>query len=498
MLLALAYVLVLLLLALYGLEALAFAWFRLRLGAGAPPPTRDAPDPPALPVVTVQLPIFNEEYVLPRLLDAVASLDWPRDRLEVQVLDDSTDGTRALAAELAAAWRARGLDVKVLHREDRRGFKAGALKAGLAEARGDVVAIFDADFAPRRDFLRRVVPPLLADPGLACVQARWSHVNEEYSMLTRAQAMGIDGHFAVEQRVRNARGYPMNFNGTAGVWRAAAIRDAGGWSAETLAEDLDLSYRAQLLGWRFLYLDDVDAPAEVPTQVHAFKRQQARWAQGSIQCLRRHSGDLLRSRRLRPGAKVAALLHLSHYMVHPLMLALSILLLPVVLASALPLPLATALFAATFGPPALYAVGQRVRHPEDWARRLWRLVPLTLIGVGVAVSNTRAVALGLTRRGGEFRRTPKFRIERAGDSWRDKRYALPVDASVLGEAALCLVMVATVAVALATRRYAALPWALLFLASYGTVLGLSLRHHIRPKRASAAGKGVAAAAVEAP
>ena len=475
-LLLVAYVLTLALLFAYG----ARCYVLVRL-AGRARPVPPAPPLERLPRVTVQLPIFNERYVLPRLLDAMGALDWPRDALEVQVLDDSTDDTREMAARLVEEWRSRGLDVVHLHREDRRDYKAGALREGLRAAKGEFIAIFDADFVPSPDLLRRTVPALAADPKLACVQARWSHMNEDYSWLTAAQATGIDGHFVIEQRVRSDRGFLLNFNGTAGVWRRDAIADAGDWSGETVAEDLDLSYRAQLRGWRILYLSDVHAPAELPAQLSAFKRQQARWARGSIQCLRRHARAVLAHPTLRPAAKIEAMMHLSHYAVHPLMLALTLLLLPMVLTGRVPILLAGVLFGATFGPPTMYLAAQRALHPTTWRRRAWRLVPLTLLGIGIAASNTSAVLSGLVTRGGEFRRTPKFRLESRADSWRDKTYALGIDATTLVEGALAILMLVTAAIGIATRNYAVLPWAILLAASYGVVFATSLAQRIRRK-----------------
>ncbi|MHB8605013.1 MAG: glycosyltransferase [Thermoplasmatota archaeon] len=478
----LLYVTVSFLLSVYGLNQYLLVAWRKR----APP----VPAPRRIPrgeepVVTVQLPIFNERYVLPRLLEAAAALDWPRDRLEIQILDDSTDDTREMAAALAAEYRASGVDVKHVTRGSREGFKAGALQAGLASARGSLIAIFDSDFVPHPDFLRATVPHFARD--VACVQARWAHTNEEYSWLTRATAIGIDGHFSVEQRARASRGYLLNFNGTAGVWRRDAMVAAGGWSGSTLAEDLDLSFHVQLAGWRLVYLEDVEAPAEIPVQVHAFKRQQARWAQGSIQCARKHLGAVWRSPRLTVGAKVQATLHLTHYAVHPLLLALYLLLIPAMFASRFPLPITWIFLVATFGPPTLYAVGQRIRHPEDWRRRARRLLPLTLIGTGVAVSNARAVFAGLFKNGGEFRRTPKFRIEHRSDSWRDKEYALAQDWTTWLEGAFAALGVASLAVAIATRNFFVIPWILLFGGAFGTMFFLSLAHRIRAPRAEQEG-----------
>lgn len=481
-----AYVLVSTLLFLQGINGYVLVRLRRRDAAAKPAEIPES----ELPLVTVQLPIFNERYVLPRLLDAVAALDWPRDRLEIQILDDSTDDTSALASQLAAEHRARGIDVRHIRREVRHDAKAGALKEGLAVARGSAIAVFDADFVPRADFLRRLVPHL-ADPSVACVQARWSHVNEGYSWLTRAVAVGMDGHFAVEQRARSRSGLFLNFNGTAGVWRRDAIEEAGNWAGDTLAEDLDLSYRAQLAGRRIVYREDVECPAEIPVQIQGFKRQQFRWAKGSIQCARKHLGAVLRSRRLTPFAKLQAALHLTAYAVHPLMLALFLLLVPVALLVEVPFPFSLVFLTAALGPPLVYATGQRDLHPSTWRARLSRLVSLTLLGTGIAVSNTRAVAEGLVLRGGEFARTPKFAIEAAADSWRDKSYALKLDGTVAAEGILALAGLTAVPFLAAEGKIAAAMWVLLFSVAFGTTCALSLAH--RPRAPTAAEAALAPA-----
>jgi cellulose synthase/poly-beta-1,6-N-acetylglucosamine synthase-like glycosyltransferase len=352
---------------LYGLNAyllLAHHWWHRPRGRVPSPPI-----PAEWPVVTVQLPIFNERYVIRRLIDAVAALDYPRDRLEVQVLDDSTDETRALAAACVAEERARGLDIAHLPRAARSGFKAGALAAGLCAARGEFVAIFDADFVPGPDFLRRTVPHF-ADPEVAVVQTRWGHLNREFSLLTRAQSLGIDGHFAVEQAGRSWGRLFLNFNGTAGVWRRAAITDAGGWAHDTLTEDLDLSYRAQLRGWRILYRPEIVCRAELPVLITGFKSQQRRWAKGSIQTARKLLPAVFRS-ALPPWVKYQAAVHLTYYMIHPLMLATVLVSAPLLALGELALSpgwlgvMALAIGVATCGPGTLLVYGQRVLYP-DW------------------------------------------------------------------------------------------------------------------------------------
>ncbi len=287
---------------------------------GPPPPVDD------WPVVTVQLPIYNEMYVVDRLIAATCAIDYPIDKLEIQVLDDSTDETRQIAELAVRRQAARGFDIKYIHRADRTGYKAGALEAGLRVARGPLVAIFDADFVPPADFLRKTVP-YFGDTRIAVVQARWGHLNHDYSLLTRIQAVLLDGHFVLEHGARNRSGCFFNFNGTAGVWRAAAITDAGGWQHDTLTEDLDLSYRAQMRGWKFLFLPNLVTPAEVPVEMNAFKSQQHRWAKGSIQTCRKVLPELLQSDLPRK-VKVEAFFHLTANFNYLLMLVLSVLMFP--------------------------------------------------------------------------------------------------------------------------------------------------------------------------
>ncbi|MCC7354741.1 MAG: glycosyltransferase [Anaerolineae bacterium] len=469
-----------LLLALYGAHTILLTLIHWhRRGKAAPsPPLMATPD------VTIQLPIYNEAHVIQRLIGAVASLDWPRERLHVQVLDDSDDETTALAAASAEKWRRAGVDVTVLRRPTREGYKAGALAYGLATAKGEFIAIFDADFVPSPDFLRRTVPHLLADPGLGFIQTRWGHLNADESPLTRSQALALDGHFVVEQAARQAAGWFIGFNGTAGIWRRACIADAGGWRHDTLAEDLDLSYRAQLRGWRGRYLGDVVSPAEVPPQLAALKRQQSRWAQGSIQCLRLLAGPVWRSGR--PLAlRLAALLHLSGYLVHPLMLILLLTTLPLLWNDASARwPLAY-MSLASLGPPLLYATAQRELYRRGrWLRRYAFLPVLVLVGTGVALSNARAVLHGLRAPGGTFKRTPKFRREGQRGGWLGQRYTLPLEGIVVGEILLALYALVAIGIATARAHYWAIPFLALYAAGFGLVAGLALwqARPVRSKR----------------
>lgn len=424
------------------------------------------------PAVTVQLPVFNEVHVVGRLIDACAKLDYPSNRLQIQVLDDSTDGTTVIAERRAAFWRKRGVEVKVLHRSDRQGFKAGALKKGLAEATGEYVAVFDADFVPHPDFLKRTIPSFLdsAAKHFGFVQTRWTHLNAEYSALTRAQALALDGHFVVEQAARHAVGLSFGFNGSAGVWRKACIEDpaVGGWQDDTLCEDLDLSYRAQLAGWRGDYLDDVEAPAELPPQLLAFKRQQFRWAKGSVATLRKLATSVWQGGW--PTLKrTAAYVHLGGYLIHPLLLVLLLVSPLLMLSGSQPyLPLAY-LSLVSIGPPALYALAQRRLHKRDWLRRWAHLPLLMLLGMGLSLSNSVAAWQAIFGRGGAFLRTPKFRVEGGSDSWHWSGYALELEPIVAAELFLSLYAGIGCYIAVIHGQWLNLPFLALYACGYAFV-----------------------------
>lgn len=464
------YTVVALWLSLYGFQALALTLLYIRHRRASVLVAR--PPEGEWPTVVVQLPVFNERYVVERLIDATARLDYPRGRLTIQVLDDSTDDTTAIAEARAAHHRAAGIAVRVLRRADRSGYKAGALAFGLAQTDAEFVAVFDADFRPKADFLRRTIAAMLPDPRTGMAQTRWSHLNDEYSYLTHAQSLALDGHFVVEQTARNRSGLLINFNGSGGVWRRACIEDAGGWQADTMTEDMDLSYRAQLAGWSTLYLPDVDAPAELPAQMEAFKRQQARWAQGSVQCLRKLTPRILRS-DLRWYQKLMALVHISGYLSQPLIILLLLTMLPLLwTGQATPSFLLTLVFASA-GPPLLYAVAQAALY-RDWKRRFLYLPALLAVGAGMTWSTTKAVWQGLTSWGGVFKRTPKFRIEGRAGLWNGNAYRLPSDWTVLGEIALFVYAVLTAGVALLRGQYAALPFIMLYVVGYAVVAASSL------------------------
>jgi cellulose synthase/poly-beta-1,6-N-acetylglucosamine synthase-like glycosyltransferase len=418
-----------------------------------------------LPVVTVQLPIYNEMYVADRLIDAVCRIDYPRELLEIQVLDDSTDETTGVAERAVRRNAALGTNITYIHRRDRTGYKAGALEAGLRVARGEYIAIFDADFIPPADFLQRTIQ-YFSDPTVGLVQARWGHINQEYSLLTRIQAILLDGHFVLEHGGRNRSGLFFNFNGTAGIWRRATIGDAGGWQHDTLTEDLDLSYRAQLRGWKFVFLPDLIAPAEVPVEMNSFKSQQHRWAKGSIQTCRKLLPRILRS-NLPLGVKAEAFFHLSANFNYPLMCVLSVLMAPSMVIRynmgwyemlLIDVPL---FFAATASVANFYMVCQRELH-KDWITRAKYLPFLMSIGIGLAVNNTRAVFEALFNKESEFARTPKYRIEAQADEWIGKKYRQSHVVQPMIELALGLYFTATVFYALANGIYGTLPFLVLF------------------------------------
>ena len=449
-------------LALYGAHRffLLALYYRTRHQVPAAPPA-----PASWPHVTVQLPLFNEMYVATRLIDAVCRLDYPPDRLEVQVLDDSTDETREIVAESVARWREAGIDIVQLHRTDRTGFKAGALAAGLECAKGDLLAIFDADFVPQPSFLEQTVIHF-SDEKIGMVQGCWEHINREYSLITRIQSIFLDGHFLIEHAARNRSGRFFNFNGTAGVWRKAAILDAGGWQHDTLTEDLDLSYRAQLNGWKFLFLPDVKAPAELPVEINAFKRQQYRWAKGSIQTARKLLPRILRA-PLPKAVKLEAVIHLTNNVAYFLMVGLSILVFPAMILRRgselhklllvdLPLFLcATVAF-------LLFYLSSQLARGGNWRREITRLPPLMGVGIGLAINNSRAVLSGLSGKVGVFERTPKYRIESRRDTWRSKRYRVSWSTSDLVEGLFAAYFVFTFVTSWQLGMWLSLPFLYLF------------------------------------
>src|SRR6476469_4502269 len=378
-----------------------------------------------LPKVTMQLPIFNEVYVVERLLRSVSEIDYPKDLLHIQVLDDSTDDTRQLTASCVAELQGRGFNVELIHRTDRTGFKAGALETGLASTASDFVCILDADFVPQPDLLKRTIH-FFTDPKVGMIQTRWGHLNRGYSLLTRVQAMFLDGHLLLEQTARSRSGRFFNFNGTAGLWRRSCIDEAGGWQHDTLTEDLDLSYRAQLAGWKFIFLPDVITPAELPVDMNGFKSQQHRWTKGSIQTCKKLLPTIWRS-SLPFYLKLEATAHLTSNFAYLLLACLCVLLHPSIggpqtgwlrmLLVDVPIFLTASLSVAVF-----YICAQRELHPRTWMKEILLLPALLALGVALSINKARAVLDAVFNHQSDFARTPKYGIERKKQAWRSCKY----------------------------------------------------------------------------
>ncbi len=432
-----------------------------------------------LPAVTVQLPLYNEATVASRLLEAAAGIDYPRHLLEIQVLDDSTDETRTITEAKVRALRARGVDMVYVRRPDRVGYKAGALEYGLKTAKGELVAIFDADFVPQPSFIRSIVGHF-SDPSVGMVQTRWGHMNRDANLLTQVQALMLDGHHLVENRARFGSGCMFNFSGTGGMWRKEAIARAGGWQHDTLTEDLDLSYRAQMVGYRFVYRPDVVTPSELPEDMSALRAQQYRWGKGTVQTARKLLGTVLRA-PLSRHQRVEAAFHMLPHAAYPLMMLLSILLLPaLVLLPAtdfstmllVDLPLC---LGATGSLAGFYAMAESAQGRSPWAA-VKRLPALIALGAGLAPHMTKAVYSGLTSMAGEFVRTPK-RGESAG------RYRQVAKLPFM-ETALALLSATSVLAAIETQHWFAAPFALLFTFGYAYVAGTLLREQMFQRRVS--------------
>jgi len=423
-----------------------------------------------LPRVTVQLPIFNEQYVVDRLLDAVCKLDYPREKLDIQLLDDSTDETVDVARGLVERYAALGQPISYLHRDNRKGFKAGALAEGLKTAKGEFVAIFDADFVPPPDFLLKCIHHF-TNPKIGMVQTRWTHINRNYSLLTEVEAILLDGHFVLEHSGRARSGVFFNFNGTAGMWRRVAIDDAGGWQHDTLTEDTDLSYRAQLNGWKFLYLQDVECPAELPVEMTAFKTQQARWAKGLIQVSKKILPRVFISDAPR-SVKIEAWYHLTANLSYPLMIVLSVLLLPAMVIRFyqgwfqmvyIDLPL---FMASTFSISSFYLVSQKELFPKTWLRTFLYLPFLMALGIGLTITNTRAVLEALVGKQTAFARTPKYRVESKKDRVAAAKYRKRLGWVPWLELLVGSYFALTVYYAIDNENYITVPFLLLFVIGY--------------------------------
>lgn len=388
------------------------------------------------PTITVQLPIYNERYVASRLVKAVCDMDYPKDKLKILVLDDSDDDTVELMSDLVTEYKKKGYDIAHIRRGTRMGYKAGALKYAMRITDTEYVAIFDADFIPPSWFLKRAIQ-YFAKPNIGLVQGRWGHINENYSSLTQAQALSLDFHFLVEQRAKSNSNLYMNFNGTAGIWKTECIQDAGGWHTSTLVEDLDLSYRAQMKGWKCVFIPDMVVNAELPVQMNAAKRQQFRWAKGAVQCAVKLLGDILVKRNISFETKVQAFVQLTRHIGYPLLL-IQLLTLPILLASNMNLymvelvPAITIAAYLALGPMAYVIVIYNLWN-KNWKQKVKILPYLLIYSAGMSVNNTVAVFDGLFGKKNEFLRTPKYGIINKSDDWRDKAYNLPFTRTTLLE-----------------------------------------------------------------
>ncbi len=471
------YFLVMLVLAFYGIHRYQLVWLyyrnRRKQAHSAEPPAHFAEDD--LPFVTIQLPIFNEQFVIDRLMAACCRLDYPRDRFEIQLLDDSTDETVEVARAMVERFASgtEGLapqPVHYLHRTNRHGYKAGALEEGLKVAKGELVAIFDADFVPPPSWLRQVVHHF-AEPGIGMVQTRWTHLNRHYSFLTQVEAILLDGHFVLEHGGRSRAGVFFNFNGTAGMWRRQAIDEAGGWQHDTLTEDTDLSYRAQLKGWKFKYLQDVECPAELPIEMTAFKTQQARWAKGLIQTGKKILPSVLGSDA--PfHVKLEAWYHLTANISYPLMIVLSTLLMPAMIIRSWQGPLQMFLIdlplfmASTMSVSSFYLVSQKELFPGRWYKTFLYLPFLMALGVGLTITNTKAVLEALVGHKSAFARTPKYNVAKKGEVSQAKKYRKRLGIIPWIELAIGCYFAGTVWYAVTTENYFTVPFLLLFVLGY--------------------------------
>jgi cellulose synthase/poly-beta-1,6-N-acetylglucosamine synthase-like glycosyltransferase len=436
------------------------------------------------PYVTVQLPVFNELYVVERLIDAIAAFDYPADKLEIQLLDDSTDESFEIARKKVDYYHQRGIDIKQIRRPERKGFKAGALEYGLREAKGEYVAIFDADFVPFPDFLKKTIPHFLLDDKIGVVQAKWDHLNKDYSILTKMQAFALDMHFTIEQQGRNAAGYFINFNGTAGVWRKATIEDAGGWKADTLTEDLDLSYRAQLKGWKFKYVENVVAPAELPTDMNALKSQQFRWNKGGAETAKKIGLRVINA-ELPLRIKLHAVAHLFNTTNYIFILITAILSVPLLFIKNQVIDFNYFKYASIFlmGSIAIaYAYYISTLQREKTMRKtlsvyITRFPIFLAITMGMSLHNAWAVFRGWLGQQTAFVRTPKFNIVNGKDIWKNKKYtASKISPIVYLEGLFSLYFLSGIIMGFYYEDYGLLPFHMLAFSGFALIFYFSLKH----------------------
>lgn len=473
-LIVLGYTFALLIVCLFSLEQVYLAFLYKR----SPKAKKTKENLSPLPMVTVQLPVYNERYVVERLIDSVCELDYPKDKLEIQVLDDSTDDTRQIIQRKVQEWKARGMDITQVLRPERIGFKAGALQYGLEIAKGEFIAIFDADFLPKPDFLQKTLSAFGADTGM--VQTRWGHINQDFSLLTKLQAFGLNAHFTVEQTGRNASGKLMNFNGTGGVWRKTCIQAAGGWHHDTLTEDLDLSYRAQLKGWKFDYLEHVLAPAELPVLVPAIKSQQYRWNKGAAETARKNIGKILRS-KLSYVVKLHAVLHLLNSSVFLFLFVAAVLSIPMLFIQNatytmnLLSEISRFFFVGFIAVMIFYWVAAKAANPDFSMKYYLTYLPLFVIfSMGLSLHNAIAVTEGYLGIKTPFIRTPKFNIKSKTDSWKGNIYLQKVFSPLMIiEGGLALYFAGGIIAGIFLQAYALMLFHLMLSVGFGAVFFLS-------------------------
>ncbi len=474
--LLLPYFAVMILLSIYGMHryTLCYNYFKYRKNYNPHPPRHFD----ELPLVTVQLPIFNEQFVIDRLIDAVCAMEYPREKLEIQVLDDSTDETQQTAAAIVERYAALGHQIVYIHRTNRLGYKAGALGEALGVAKGEFIAIFDADFVPPPDWLMKVIHHF-AEPGIGMVQTRWGHLNRHYSMLTEIEAILLDGHFVMEHGSRVRTGEYFNFNGTAGMWRRQAIYDGGGWQHDTLTEDTDLSYRSQMAGWKFKYLPDVECPAELPIEMTAFKTQQARWAKGLIQTSLKVLPDLFRSKTTWRN-KLEGVYHLTANLSYPLMIIMSALLIPAMICRfyqgwfqmlLIDFPLFTA---SSFSIGFFYVMSERELFPKTWKRTYYYMPFVMALGIGLTVTNTKAVMEALFGIKSAFVRTPKYRVAKKGEKSQAAKYRKRLILAPWIELLLGAYFMLAILYTFSNQNYFTAPFLILFVVGYWYTAFLSL------------------------
>lgn len=441
------------------------------------------PELSTYPLVTVQLPVFNEKYVIERLIDSVAELDYPKEKLEIQVLDDSLDETTALAAEKIRMLKDAGINIALIRREKREGFKAGALDYGLKSAKGEFIAIFDADFIPEPDFLKKTLPHF-QDPGVGVVQTRWEHINRDCSLLTKLQAFGLDAHFSIEQVGRNAKDHFINFNGTAGIWRKETIYDAGGWQHDTLTEDLDLSYRSQLKGWKFVYREDILSPAELPVAISALKTQQFRWIKGGAENFVKMSGPLVKTKKIRFSDRIHGLGHLFNSTVYLFVFLAALLTIPLIYAASNEPLISTILrwmaffFSSTILLMVFYWVSFREETNSRWLKLplfIWRFFQYLTVSLGLSYYNTRGIVQAYSGKKTAFIRTPKFNVSGKGE-WRKNVYLIKgIGLTTIIEGLLSLYFIAGIVLSYFSGFYGMIPFQTMLALGFGLIFIFTIK-----------------------